>query len=187
MVISDTLPVELENPAVVSSGLMITQTSSVPLKFGVLDYLPGETGEITITAKVQDGFTGVINEQMWRSSRQAKKRAEAQTTGHNLDLNRTPDLVIVKSGNLDGINYPDYEVSYKVNFTNTGDFTATHVLLTDTLPAGLTNLEVNSSGIAITQLLSDPYVFQVADLGSGEPGKSILGLYFLMMGFRHPW
>src|SRR5262249_12397958 len=65
---------------------------------------------------------------------------------------------------------PGQPVTYSLTFRNSGVTTATATLLTDTLPAALTNLSVANSGASLAQLPGVPYRWQIADLAPGASG-----------------
>ncbi len=100
VVISDTLPTGLENILITTSGLTISQVSSSPLRFEIVDIQPGMGDLITITAGVENGFVGNLVNAVEISSagelpdRLADNRAETQ-----LSI-ASPNLEISKSGIL---------------------------------------------------------------------------------------
>ncbi len=63
---------------------------------------------------------------------------------------------------------PGQTVSYTLAFTNQGSYTATGVLITDSLPPNFISLTVASSGAPITQAAQSAW--QVADLAPGDGG-----------------
>jgi uncharacterized repeat protein (TIGR01451 family) len=82
-----------------------------------------------------------------------------------------PDLKISKFGEPSGLIYPGYQITYRIGFTNTGEGLATHVILSDTLPADLEDALVTSSGVAITARPGSRYIWEVADMVHGQSGQ----------------
>ncbi|MEM7530698.1 MAG: FG-GAP-like repeat-containing protein [Chloroflexota bacterium] len=82
----------------------------------------------------------------------------------------TSDLVMVKSV------YPasaaaSEAITYTLAFSNIGIGTATGVVITDSVPAIVTNISISSSGLAVTNIGVAPnYVWQVADMTPGTSG-----------------
>lgn len=64
---------------------------------------------------------------------------------------------------------PGEMITYTLMFANFGPYTATNVILTDTIPTSLDpdTLSFISSGATITQVVSSTYVWQVADMAPG--------------------
>ena len=65
---------------------------------------------------------------------------------------------------------PGQVVTFTLAFRNPSAITATHVTITDTLPAGFDVASVASAGAHVTQISTSPYVWQVQDLLQGEGG-----------------
>ncbi len=65
---------------------------------------------------------------------------------------------------------PNNPITYTLTFSNAGNSSATNVVITDEIPAGLTNISYHSSGVSITPSGSISYVWQVEDLSPGEGG-----------------
>jgi uncharacterized repeat protein (TIGR01451 family) len=80
------------------------------------------------------------------------------------------DLSVTKSVNpLTAI--PGQPITYTLRFANAGPDTATSVVLTDTIPISVTNLNVTSSGATITDTGTIPaYVWQVQNLAPAQSG-----------------
>ncbi|MBK8432232.1 MAG: DUF11 domain-containing protein [Chloroflexi bacterium] len=60
-------------------------------------------------------------------------------------------------------------VSFTLHISNTGATTATNVVVTDTLPAGLAVLTYTTD-LVVTQTSTSPMVWEVADLAVGASG-----------------
>lgn len=65
---------------------------------------------------------------------------------------------------------PGATVTYTLKFYNAYTDTITGVVISDTLPAAITNTSVNSSGAAITLVAGSSYVWNVQDLAAGQTG-----------------
>jgi uncharacterized repeat protein (TIGR01451 family) len=63
---------------------------------------------------------------------------------------------------------PGNPVQFVIDFANNGDAEATGIVITDTLPAVLTNPVFTSSGVGLTQVA--PMVWQAADMPPGASG-----------------
>jgi uncharacterized repeat protein (TIGR01451 family) len=70
-----------------------------------------------------------------------------------------------------GLAAPGQPVIFTLAYTNTGPQTATAVLITDAVPAGLTQVTYNSSGALITATGGLTYTWQVQDLAPGMGGS----------------
>lgn len=65
---------------------------------------------------------------------------------------------------------PGAPITYTLNLTNPYTETVTGVLITDTIPAEITNLEVISSGIDIVDLPGTPYAWEVPSMAAAQSG-----------------
>lgn len=80
------------------------------------------------------------------------------------------DLRVIKQA-APGMNiYPGDRVTYTLTFSNTGAYTATHVVLTDIIPIALTGIVSSYSGVLITPTGSITYAWDVQDLPYGQSG-----------------
>ncbi len=84
-------------------------------------------------------------------------------------LNAPADVALLKQAAVDQA-FPGAPITYTLAYSNTGPFTATNVLITDTLPLELTNPQYASSGAVITSLGGLAYRWSVADLAPGSGG-----------------
>jgi hypothetical protein len=82
-----------------------------------------------------------------------------------------PDLKISKIGEPSGPIYPSDRLSYRMGITNTGEGLATHIVLSDTLPAILEDALVTSSGVTITARPGSRFIWDVADMSQGQSGQ----------------
>jgi len=79
------------------------------------------------------------------------------------------NLAIFKSGRPTTLTFSAW-LTYTLLYSNNGFLTATGVLITDVVPAILTNVSATSSGAHITPTGSLSYTWQVEDLSPGEGG-----------------
>jgi uncharacterized repeat protein (TIGR01451 family) len=79
------------------------------------------------------------------------------------------DLAITKSA-TPRVTDPGGAITYELTFSNAGHLTATGVLITDTVPALLTDVAYIGSGAVITPTGGVLYTWQVQDLAPGQGG-----------------
>ncbi len=80
-----------------------------------------------------------------------------------------PQITLTKSVNTPSAN-PGQTVTYTLAFKNTTPITLSGIVITDTLPALLTDASFVSSGATITQAPGSRYVWSVSDLGLDQGG-----------------
>ncbi|MBN1260210.1 MAG: DUF11 domain-containing protein [Anaerolineae bacterium] len=80
------------------------------------------------------------------------------------------DVGIEKMGSPAGPIWPGDWLTYTLTYSNTGPATAHHVVISDTLPAGLISPTVQSSEAMLTLRPGTMFVWDVADLEAGEGG-----------------
>jgi uncharacterized repeat protein (TIGR01451 family) len=81
-----------------------------------------------------------------------------------------PDLSIVKTVNPSDAA-PGKTITYTLTFSNASGGIATGVVITDSIPVSVTNVNVVSSGVAITNTGATPaYVWNVQNLTPGDEG-----------------
>lgn len=98
VVITDVLPVGLENPAVVSSGAVITQRAGTVYVWGVADLPRGTGGVITITATVSPTFRGVLDNQAEITSLVLDLHKDNNTSAVQTPVGVGPAVTISKIG-----------------------------------------------------------------------------------------
>jgi len=74
--------------------------------------------------------------------------------------------LVVPTGSVE----PGELITYTLTYSNSGEGTATGVVITDIVPLTLTNLSVVTSGATITRTPGVTYAWSVADLAYGEGG-----------------
>lgn len=119
--------------------------------------------QYTVNVTVDDSTTGTItNNVSVTSAREAAPGNE--TASEDTTVNGQADLTITKSDSADPVNAGDPLV-YTVTVANSGPSTAENVVVTDTLPSGLS--AVTTSGCA-----EDPVGVPTCTLGSIASGAS---------------
>ncbi len=84
------------------------------------------------------------------------------------------DLRIQSTREPKGEVLPGTTMTYTISFENAGDAVARDVVITDTLPVGLTDTWFESSGVVITATQGTTYIWQVEDLSPDEAGTIFL-------------
>ncbi len=77
---------------------------------------------------------------------------------------------VCKSAAPTGYVAPGQVITYTLRFGNAGVATTANVVITDVLPAGLTDAAYVSSGASVTPIPGPTYAWQVQDLAQGETG-----------------
>jgi len=80
-----------------------------------------------------------------------------------------PQITLSKSANPSSAA-PGQTVTYTIAFQNTTPIILGNIMITDTLPALITNPSFVSSGAALTQVPGSNYVWRVSDLGLNQGG-----------------
>ena len=175
VVISDVLPANLMD-VTISSSVPVTSTGNIPYRWEVGDLELNQGGIITITAVVSD-FQYVENTAVITSdSLDPVSTNDQATVAFNV-----ADLAIDKQQIADTQN-----ITYTLIFTNHGPDTAYHVLITDQIPVGLSNVLVSSSGVAITDTGGVPFSWQVANMPISSQGIiTITGDYDARLTLRN--
>jgi uncharacterized repeat protein (TIGR01451 family) len=169
VVLTDLLPAELLDVQGSATGAAITPRPGAPFVWDVADLSPGAGGAITITATVDPGFSGALAN---------TAQIETATSEPNLANN-------VAGPVFTGVNMADLEISkqapawlwmggeilYTLIYTNSGTAIASGVVISDVLPAELQQVQITSSGAAISARPGSHYLWDVADLAPGEGGR----------------
>ncbi|MFQ5594398.1 MAG: invasin domain 3-containing protein, partial [Anaerolineae bacterium] len=94
------------------------------------------------------------------------------------------DLRILSTHSPTGDISPGTTKTYTITFENAGNAVARDVVITNTLPVGLTDTSFQSSGAAITTTQGTAYIWEVEDLSPGEGGAIVLHGRF---DREYPW
>ncbi len=171
--ITETIPTELINVDYITSGVDISETGAISYVWQVVNPLiSGTVGYITITAQVSpDLVTQDLAVTNWVSISTAMLE---YTTTNNYDSEtfyvRTSDVSIDKSV-APTVTVPGQNVTYTIVYSNVGLIPAADVVITETIPAELTNVDYFTSGVDISETGSISYVWQVVNpLISGTVG-----------------
>ena len=80
------------------------------------------------------------------------------------------NLQIEKTARPSAVAEPGDSLIYTLTFGNSGEATASGVMISDTIPAELMSLSYDFSGVAVTPIGGIPYLWQVSDLAPGAGG-----------------
>jgi len=86
---------------------------------------------------------------------------------------KTADLRIAKMVNPTNAA-PGSPITYTLTFSNAGDAIAQDVVISDSVPTNVTNVNYNSSGATITPRKGTTYIWDVEDLSKDEDGVIII-------------
>jgi uncharacterized repeat protein (TIGR01451 family) len=81
-----------------------------------------------------------------------------------------PADVGIRKARLPEVARPGDAVTYTLTYSNSGPNVATAVVITDLVPVELSNVQVISTGVAITQVPGTHYIWRVANLFPGQDG-----------------
>lgn len=148
---TDTLPAGVTG-AVINSADATTQnfdsaSQTVTMTFASIPV--GETRTFTITTDVDEDATGTVTNTGNVSIAQAELDTTNNSDSASTDLTPQFDVTITKTAD-DTTPAPGANVTYTVGLTNSGPSTATGVILTDDIPAGLTFVSGTLNGQAAT-------------------------------------
>ena len=168
-VLTDIIPVSLTVQSVLSSGVTLTDTGTVPPYVWEVEPLaPGEGGLVTITAILSPALP--VGGWITNTATVAITATEFWITNNeSVAAFYVPvaDLAITKAV-TPALAAPGETVTYTLAFSNAGPDMATGVVLADLLPISVSVQSVISSGVPLTETGS--YVWQVADLVPGASG-----------------
>ena len=180
VVLTDALPVEILDPQVASDGAAITPRPGQPYTWDIADLSPWQSGVITITGRVQPGFSGLFSNQASLSTTSLEVALSNNLSGPIYTTVRAPDLVIGKQGPGEALS--GETIQYVLNATNLGNASANSVVITDSLPPELGSVLITFSGAAITPRPGTAYVWDVEDLAPGA-GAAITITGIVQPGF----
>lgn len=167
VVITDLLPAALQNVTVSSAGAVITLCVGGAYVWNVADLPPATGGRITLTGTIAPEFRGTLV----NTATIAAKTPDSNP-GDNTAVLSTfvsiADVTIAKTGPTAVL--AGERLTYTLAFTNTDNAPATGVVITDTLPPELLEVNVTSSLPGVTARPGTPFVWDVPDLAPGAGG-----------------
>ena len=136
---------------------------------GVITYSGGTVGAGAVCTVSVDVTTTLLGSFLNVSGSLTSSSGSSGVATDTLNV-VAPDLGITKSVTPTLVEVGQ-TLTYTLAFSNTGNGTATGVVISDTVPLSLTNINVVSSGVTITQTAAAPtYVWLVQDLAPNEGG-----------------
>jgi len=158
---------------VLPAGLAFVSASPAPdvataplLQWSLGTLAPGETRSITVTTTAPSNPTSVTNTAL-ASARQLTLTTALRSTQV---ITQAAILRVSKAASASHVNVGDTLV-YTLHYSNIGNQTATGVVLTDTLPAGITAVAANPPW---TSAASQAVVWQIGTLTAGASGQIVL-------------
>ncbi len=143
VIMTDALPETLNFVSASNGGTYDVATRTITWNLGTKN--PGESGSVTVVATtfatMANGIT-ITNNAAIDSAQTDPKFASAVATSvvppvpQVLGASTQPKLSITKTANVTSAK-PGSTVTYKITVTNNGDGDATNVVVTDTIPTGL--------------------------------------------------
>jgi uncharacterized repeat protein (TIGR01451 family) len=171
VLITDVLASGLLTPSFTSSGASLTPVGSAPYVWSVADLPPGAGGIITLTASTDSSFLNSGAQVLTNTAIISAATPELNAANNRASayIYRQADLTLAKSAqSSDGLN-PGSALTFTLSYLNRGGSTATGVVITDILPAGLLTPSFTSSGAVLTP--TGTFVWKVADLPVGAGGR----------------
>lgn len=172
------------------TGVQTTSFTSAPTTNGgeLRFYLPRQASQQTPlnTTFNDDTFVVTNTIPITQLAGFAPFGAGSYLPDYSFYLGGQPDLAIVKGAEPAGPLHPGDVLTYTVSFSNTGNVTATNVVLNDLLPTLLTGTVATllpDSGVVISQTAGAPnFGWNISDLGPGQGGQVLLATNLLTTG-----
>jgi|GEM_PF-178656 len=168
VILTDTLPVQLLNPVVLSSSAPITLREGSVFVWDVADLAPDAGGVITITATVPTTFRGELPNQALITTRSPENHIQNNVSSPVVTLVSAADVSIAKSGPTEAL--AGSWITYTLTYANIGDALAASVVITDLLPMQLQGASYAASNPAITLRPGTRFVWDVGALAPGVGG-----------------
>ena len=160
VVVTDTLPAGM---TLVSTTGCTEDPNGVPIcTLGTI--AAGGSAQFTVSVTVDSSLTGTLTNTATASSSAADPNPADNSVSEDTAVNAEADLAITKVDDVDP-NVPGGALAYTITVDNLGPSDATDVVVTDTLPAGVTL--VSTSGC-----LEDPTGVPTCSLGTIVSGGS---------------
>ncbi|WP_417749945.1 SdrD B-like domain-containing protein [Rosistilla oblonga] len=166
VVVNDTLPAGLTlSSATASQGSVSNVGNAITGLLGSL--ASGASATITLSTDVASSAAGTITNTATVTSDGTETNTANNTATEQTVIGRTVDLAVTKQDSVDPV-VPGNQMTYTLVVTNNGPSDASGVILTDTLPAGLT-----LAGNTTTQgSVSNSGGIVTANLGNLASGES---------------
>ncbi len=157
VVITDTLPQEVS--LVSATGDYEPDSTKKILTWNLGDLTPNATGSMTITVKInslpETGDKIINNTVITSGSKYAEASAETVVA-----VRPTFDLSIDKTA--PAAAYPGDEMTYKIDWSVSGNALASNVVITENMPAGVSLLEVKGVNGSYSSI-GNTYIFALGD------------------------
>lgn len=177
VVVTDTLPAGLA-VLTYTTDLAVTDNTTFPslIVWQVEDLAVGASGTITLVAMLNnnslpDGtvLTNHVVISAANDTSTANNTAEASVTVDNpIIITPTADLALSMSASASSVVLSG-TVDFVLVLTNTGNLTATTIVLTSTLPSGFEVVTVTTD-LPFSEVDNDPLVWALAELAPGASG-----------------
>lgn len=152
--IATTAPYPLSQP---QPGVWVWSVGSVPISTTLTSF--------TVTAQVPVTRTGTLLSTVVLAGTETETTPGNNSAAWETSVLAMPDLALSKTGPAQAI--AGTEITYTLRITNTGTATASTVVLTDTLPAGL-SFVAQTSPYPFTQVDEDTLRWEVGTLSAGS-------------------
>jgi len=172
VVMTDLLPSALQNVTVSSAGAVITLCVGGAYVWNVADLPPATGGRITLTGTIAPEFRGTLVNTATIAAK-TPDRDPGDNTAVLSTFVSIADVTIAKTGPTAVL--AGERLTYTLAFTNTDNAPATGVVITDTLPPELWEVNVTSSLPGVTARPGTPFVWEVPDLAPGAGGTLTIG------------
>jgi len=170
--VSDTIPANTQYISHAGgTPLSVDNTSAGnPVEWNLGTLTPGQTRSVTMKLQVVNGSGFIDNTAEANCSNCAAPQHPVSASAPQIIIDPVPSLAISKSTNNVHVNAGD-TISYSIEYLNTGSAPASGVVITDTLPQGLTYVSSTPSATSasgpVTWNLSGP-------LSPNVPGKIVV-------------
>jgi uncharacterized repeat protein (TIGR01451 family)/fimbrial isopeptide formation D2 family protein len=133
--ITDTIPDGVTDVAASGTGWDVTITGNKIV--ATTDDLIGAANRLTVTGKIDSSFTGDISNTATVAGGETDPNADNNTSTAKASVGSDTSISVQKTL-TSGVIVPGKDATYKIDINNTGLADARNVIVTDTLPAGLT-------------------------------------------------
>jgi uncharacterized repeat protein (TIGR01451 family) len=168
VVMTDTLPTGAEYVSDSGGGTLAPAGDEVVWSLGDVYTCTYEAITLTLRLTGGDPDTALLNNRVQVNTMPGEPYTDDNVS---IAVDTMPDLLGIQKSVKPARVGPGQLLTYTLAFSNTGDITATGVVISDIVPLGhISALSYISSGAAITSTGSVSYTWQVQDLAPGESG-----------------